>query len=297
MRVKLLRDDEDATVRLVYPSTAAEYADAFETLGALAGPGGAGGPDRPGGSYVVTTESQRAQWRLPDLCSSVGARVVDESEAFDLLCESAGAAPPARPAAPGDSVLEALEALSAPNPRLEQVLEVLERIDLPVAVCETLHRELRRTLVSRTVGKVVDRAQRVLRLPWRRRSPARFDASVVSLALERAHGGCGRARARLVEALGAWPQSTGLLTMEGPRDGRGVAAAGTPLALVVRPATIAAPVPCLAGPSGTGKTSLAVAAAAALGRAHVQVALDGQDPERHLHGVEGGGAGRIVEGQ
>ena len=296
MRVKLLRDDEDATVRLVYPSTAAEYADAFETLGALAGPGGAGGPDRPGGSYVVTTESQRAQWRLPDLCSSVGARVVDESEAFDLLCESAVAAPPARPAAPGDSVLEALDALSAPDPRLEQVLEVLERIDLPVAVCETLHRELRRTLVSRTVGKVVDRAQRVLRLPWRRRSPARFDASVVSLALERAHGGCGRARARLVEALGAWPQSTGLLTMEGPRDGRGVAAAGTPLALVVRPATIAAPVPCLAGPSGTGKTSLAVAAAAATGRAHVQVALDGQDPERHLHGVEGGGAGRIVEG-
>ena len=49
-------------------------------------------------------------------------------------------------------------------------------------------------------------------------------------------------------------------------------------------------------PSGTGKTSLAVAAAAALGRAHVQVTLDGRDPERLLHGVEGGGAGRIVEG-
>ena len=48
--------------------------------------------------------------------------------------------------------------------------------------------------------------------------------------------------------------------MEGARDGRGVAAAGTPLSLVVRP-TAAAPVPCLAGPSGTGKTSLAVAAA------------------------------------
>ena len=293
MRVKLLRD-EDATVRLVYPSTAAEYAEAFETLGALAGPSGAGGPDRPRGSYVVTTESQRARWRLPDLCSSGGARVVDESEAFELLCESA-AAPAPRPDAPGDAVLEALGALDAPDPRLEQLFEALEHIDLPGAVCETLRRELRRTLSSRTVGKVVDRAQRVLRLPWHRRSPARFDASGMSLSLSRAHGGSGRVRARLVEALGACPQSTGLLTMEGARDGRGVAAAGTPPALVVRP-TAAAPVPCLAGPPGTGKTSLAVAAAAALGRAHVQVVLDGQDPERLLHGIEDGRAGRIVEG-
>ena len=300
MRVKLLRDEDGATVRLVYPSTAEEYAEAFETLGALAAPAGAGGPDagrdHAGVSYVVTTESQRAQWQLPDLCSSGGTRVVDESEAFDLLCESDAAAVPPRPAAPGDAELEALDALTAPDPRLEQVLEALERIDLPGAVCETLRRELRRTLTSRTVGKVVDRAQRVLRLPWSRRSPARFDASGVSLSLACAHGGSGRERAHLVETLGACPQSTGLLTMEGARDGRGVAATGTPLALVVRPTTIAAPVPCLAGPSGTGKTSLAVAAAAALGRAHVQVTLDGQDPERLLHGVEDGRAGRIVEG-
>ena len=215
---------------------------------------------------------------------------------FDLLCESDAAALLSRPAAAGDSVLEALDALTAPDPRLEQVIEALERIDLPGAVCETLRLELRRTLASRGVGKVVDRAQRVLRLPWSRRSPARFDASGVSLALERAHGGSALVRARLVEALGACPQSTGLLTMEGARDGRSVAVAGTPPALVVRPTTIAAPVPCLAGPSGTGKTSLAVAAAAALGRAHVPVVLNGQDPERLLHGVEGRGAGRIVEG-
>ena len=299
--MRVLRDEDGATVRLVYPATLAEYGDAFETLGALAGPVGAGGPDagrdHAGGSYVVTTESQRSRWQLPDLWLSGRARVVvDESEAFDLLCESDVAAPPARPAAPGDAELEALDALTAPDPRLGQVFEALERIDLPGAVCETLRRELRRTLALRTVGKVVDRAQRVLRLPWRRRSPARFDASGVSLALARAHGGSGRALARLVEVLGACPQSTGLLTMEGPRDGRGVAATGTPLALLVRPAAAAAPVPCLAGPSGTGKTSLAVAAAAALGRAHVQVALDGQDPERLLHGVEDGRAGRIVEG-
>ena len=80
------------------------------------------------------------------------------------------------------------------------------------------------------------------------------------------------------------------------RDGRGVAAAGSPLALLVRPAAGGAPFPCLAGPSGTGKTSLAAAVAAALGRARVQVMLGGQDAERLLHGAEDGGAGRIVEG-
>ena len=200
MRVKLLRDEDGATVRLVYPGTLAEYGDAFETLGALAGPAGDGGPDagrdHAGGSYVVTTESQRSRWQLPDLWLSGRARVVvDESEAFDLLSDAV-AAPP-RPAAPGDAELEALDALTAPDPRLGQVLEALERIDLPGAVCETLRRELRRTLASRTVGKVVDRAQRVLRLPWRRRSPARFDACLWRWRARTAGaGGCSSAWSR-----------------------------------------------------------------------------------------------------
>ena len=300
--MKLLRDEDGVTVRLVYPSTLDEYGEAFETLGALAGPSGDdvsaadGGVDVViHGSYVVTTESQRAGWQLPDLCSRGGARVVDESEAFGLLRTATAAPPPRWDSGPDGSVSEALRALGGPDTRLEQVFEALGRVDLPGGVCETLCRELRRALATRTVGKVVDRAQRVLRLPWCRRSPARWDAAGVSLALERAHGGHGRARSRLVEALAACPQSSGLLTVEGARDGRGVAAAGAP-ALVVRPAAAAVPVPCLVGPPGVGKTSLAAAAAAALGRARVQVMLGGQDVERLLHGVADDVAGRIVEG-
>ena len=303
MRVKLLRDEAGATVRLVYPATLAEYGEAFETLGALAAPAGDDGPNADGGvavairgSYVVTTECQRAGWQLPDLSSGGGARVVDESEAFGLL-RTPAAAPPTRWDSGSDgSVSEALRALGGPDTRLEQVFEALGRVDLPGGVCETLRRELRRALAARTVGKVVERAQRVLRLPWCRRSPACWDASGVSLALEGAHGGHGRARSRLVAALGACPQSSGLLTVEGARDGRGVAAAGAPLALVVRPAAAAAPVPCLVGPPGVGKTSLAAASAAALGRARVQVMLGGHDVERLLHGVADDVAGRIVEG-
>ena len=64
----------------------------------------------------------------------------------------------------------------------------------------------------------------------------------------------------------------------------------------MRPAAAAAPGPCLVGPPGVGKTSLAAASAAALGRARVQVMLGGHDVERLLHGVEDDIAGRIVEG-
>ena len=60
------------------------------------------------------------------------------------------------------------------------------------------------------------------------------------------------------------------------------------------PGAVAA-VPCLAGPTGTGKTSLAVAVADALGRPHVLVPLGGEDIERLLRGSMDG-AGRIVEG-
>ena len=297
MRVKLLRDKDNAMVRLVYPSTRAEYGETFETLGGrAAGRSGCGGSH---GSYVVTTEEQRARWRLPDLLACGRARVVDEAEAFGLLCDApAGTVPAAvRAAGPGGSAVEAIRALAAPDTRLDQVLDVLDGVDLPGPVCETLRRALRQTRASRAVGKVLDRVQRVLALPWRQRSPARFDAAAVSQALERTHGGLARVKQRLVEVLAACPQTRGLLTVEAARGGRD-ADPVAPFALVVRPgpAPAPAPVPCLAGPRGTGKTSLAVAAAAALGRAHVEVTLGGQDVGRLIHGVDGGGAGRIIEG-
>ena len=88
---------------------------------------------------MVTTESQRAGWQLPDLCSSGRARVVDESEAFGLLRAPADAPPPTRwDGGPDGPVSEALRALGAPDTRLEQVLEALGRVDLPGGVCENV---------------------------------------------------------------------------------------------------------------------------------------------------------------
>ncbi|MCY4025179.1 MAG: AAA family ATPase, partial [Acidobacteria bacterium] len=99
------------------------------------------------------------------------------------------------------------------------------------------------------------------------------------------------------DVLAAGPQTRALLTVE--RPGRGpTAAAGGPLALAVRPGPPEAPgsVLCLAGPKGTGKSSLAEAVARALGRTHVHATLEGANVERLIRGSEYGAAGRIVEG-
>ena len=137
----------------------------------------------------------------------------------------------------------------------------------------------------------------VLALPWRTREPERFDPAHVAQALDRTHGGLERVKTRLLQVLAACPQTRGPLTVEGVRRNRG-AETDRPPALVVRPgpARTPTPVPCLAGPSGTGKTSLAVAVAEALGRTHVRVPLGKGNAECLIRGVENGVTGRIVEG-
>ena len=84
--------------------------------------------------------------------------------------------------------------------------------------------------------------------------------------------------------------------MEAPRVGEDVKTAS--LALVVLPRTCgtATRVPCLVGPEGTVKTSLAVAVADALGCAHVRVALDEHHTEQVIRGKEGVAPGRVVRG-
>ena len=147
------------------------------------------------------------------------------------------------------------------------------------------------------VDEALDRAEMVLALPWRTREPERFDPAHVAQALDRTHGGLERVKTRLLQVLAACPQTRGPLTVEGVRRNRG-AETDRPPALVVRPgpARTPTPVPCLAGPSGTGKTSLAVAVAEALGRTHVRVALGKGNAECLIRGVENGVTGRIVEG-
>ena len=320
MRVRLLRVEDDSTVLLVYPATREEYGRALETLGAAGRGAGAGSPYAGRGEgravrvgYVVTTAAQRDRWGLPDVAASGRACVVDERQALDMLrkgtirptadhealAESTGAAArPARDAAGARSGLDAVRELVAPGAHVDQVLEALDGAELPEPVCKTLRRALRQALASeaQAVEEAVERAETVLSLPWRTRAPERFDATHLKRALDRTHGGLEGVKTRLIEVLAASPQTRGPLTVEGPR--RGAEAETQAAALVVRPGRprAEAPVPCLAGARGTGKTSLAVAVAQALGLPHVRIWLGKGNPESLIRGVENGVTGRIVDG-
>ena len=321
MRVKQLRGDDDATVLLVYPATIDEYTQALDALGRAAGAAGDGGPGvgpTAGGPArsccVVTTAEQRARWDLPDLAASGRARVVDPAQAFGLLLDGAGrpeaahsppagpaadAAPPRRDVGSGGPALDAVRALVTPGARLDRVLATLDAAGLPGPVRQTLRRNVRQALASeaQAVDEALDRAETVLALPWHTREPQRFDPEHLKQALDRTHGGLEPVKTRLLEVLAACPQARGLLTVETPRRGR-TAETDPPPALAVRPrpSEVLGSVLCLAGQAGTGKRSLAIAIARALGRTHVRVTLGDHNAEGLLQGVEGDAAGRIVEG-
>ena len=319
MRMKLLRGDDDATVLLVYPATIDEYTQALDAVGRAAGAAGDGraGVGQAAGEparccCVVTTAEQRARWDLPDLAASGRARVVDPAQAFGLLLDGAGrpeaahqppagpaaAAPPRRDGGSGGPALDAVRALVTPGARLDQVLATLDAAGLPGPVRQMLRRNVRQSLASeaQAVDEALDRAETVLALPWHTRKPQRFDPEHLKQALDRTHGGLDPVKTRLLEVLAACPQTRGLLTVEGPRPGR--EAETDACALAVRPGPPEAPgsVPCLAGQPGTGKRSLAIAVARALGRTHVRVTLGDHNAEHLLRGVEGDAAGRIVAG-
>ena len=299
--MKLLEGNDGAGVLLVYPATGNEYDEALERLGRPAAAAGRRGRPEWGpahAAYVVTTAAQRARWGLLDLAAVGRARMVDEAEAFGLLRDGAnraGGADGPLAAAAAEAAGEppdAGRASTAGRTRVDEVLGSLDGVDLPRPVRESLRAELCQVVEAeeRALDDAAARARLVLSLPWRRRTPERFDPAEVAPALRRTHGGLERVIPRLVDVLAACPQTRGPLTVEGPRRGR--AETGAP-ALCVRPG--AAPVPCLIGPSGTGKTSLAVAVARALGRPHVRLPLDGADLKSLLRGGAGA-AGRIVEG-
>ncbi len=317
MRTKLLRGDDDDILLLVYPATMDEHGRALTTLGRPGGPAGRG-PDADGeghepayGAWVVTTAEQRDRWGLPDLAACGRVPVVDEREALGLLRDgavgpaavdeppaAAGAASAAAGGRSAAAALEAVRALVTPGARVDQVVGALDGAGLPHPVCKSLRRALRRTLApqARAVEEVLDRAGMVLSLPWRTRESARFDPVHLKQALDRTHGGLEQVKKRLLELLAACPQIRGPLTVEGPL--RGAGAETKRPALVVRPGPPRdqALVPCLAGAWGTGKSSLAVAVAEALGRTHVRVPLGMPNAAPVIRGLAGCTAGRIIRG-
>ena len=212
---------------------------------------------------------------------------------------AAGVAPPPQGSGSGGPALAAVGAPAAVGTQVDQALATLDAAGLPAAVRQTLRRHVRDALASRAdaVSETLDRAKKVLALPWRTSQPQGFDPRRLQRALDHPHGALAQVKTRIRDVLAACPQTRAPLTVERPYRGP-TTAAGAPLALAVRPGPPEAPrsVLCLAGPAGTGKSSLAEAAARALGRTHVCTTLEGPRRRAPHPRSEGGAAGRIVEG-
>ena len=132
----------------------------------------------------------------------------------------------------------------------------------------------------------------VLGLPWGRLAPAEVDVAGVARHLERTHYGLRDVKDRILEYLAVCR-----LRADASRTRTRGGAAGTTAAEAAdQPATIL----CLAGPPGTGKSSVAQSIAGALGRPFVRVALGGVRDEAEIRGHRrtyiGAMPGRIVEG-
>ena len=315
MRTKLLRGKEDVTVQLVYPSTVDEYRQALDVLGRPVDADSAPADGEAAhAAYVVTTAQQRDLWDLPDLAVSGRAVPVDEARALDLLHDAAvnpdraaelfpGRSPEVVSAlearTPGGSWFDAVRGFLSPGARVDQAVRALDRAGMPSAVHEALSDGVAHALGpgAEAAQAELDRVRVLLDLPWTKSEPQRFDTEHVAQVLRRTHAALDGVQARIFQFLGSCPEARDLLTFEGPCPCRRGEADALP-ALVVRPgwAQARASVLCLAGPRGTGKTSLAHAIAEALGRKPVSVSLDGEATKRQILGSYRRTPGCVVDG-
>ena len=172
---------------------------------------------------------------------------------------------------------------------LAQYQRLLDEADLSAAARALVQRELRKLKQASPMSPEVAVIRGLLdtlgELPWGKLAPAQVDVAAVARHLERTHYGLKDVKDRILE----------YLAVVRMRADAGHAAGGA-AAPPDQPATIL----CLAGPPGTGKSSVAQSIADALGRPFVRVALGGVRDEAEIRGHRrtyvGAMPGRIIDG-
>ena len=159
---------------------------------------------------------------------------------------------------------------------LEEYQKKIEALEAPDEIREKLLKDLSR--MSKMMGSSSDAAllrnylDTALEVPWSHTDEENIDLDKVREVLDRDHFGLEKVKERVLEYL-AVRKLTG-------------AAEGTVI--------------CLAGPPGTGKTSIARSIADALGRKYVRVSLGGVRDEAEIRGHRrtyiGAMPGRIIDG-
>ncbi len=152
--------------------------------------------------------------------------------------------------------------------------EKMKKRSLPKEVCEKLEEELSRlsrlSIMSQEYGVVQNYIETVLAMPWEITTEENTDIGKAKEILDRDHYGLERVKERILEYLAVKCLS---------EDTKGS-------------------IICLAGPPGTGKTSIARSLAESLGRKYVRVSLGGIQNEAEIRGHRktyvGAMPGRIV---
>ncbi|HTN79861.1 MAG TPA: endopeptidase La [Acidimicrobiales bacterium] len=160
-------------------------------------------------------------------------------------------------------------------------------LPLPENVRAQVEREIDR--LERSSGQSPEQSwirtwlDRVLELPWGKRSGDRLDMVEARAVLDADHTGLDEVKDRIVEYLGV-RKLRAERGMSEPREGQGRRGAGAIIALI--------------GPPGVGKTSLGESVARAMGRSFVRVALGGVRDEAEIRGHRrtyvGAQPGRLV---
>ena len=147
--------------------------------------------------------------------------------------------------------------------------------DYPEIVTEKLNRELRRMShagnFSAESAVLRDYIERVLELPWKNKSEENTSLAHAEEILEKDHYGLTKVKERIIEFLAVRQNS----------------------------ANLDAPIICLIGPPGVGKTSIAKSIARALNRKYVRMSLGGVRDESEIRGHRktyvGAMPGRLIE--
>ncbi len=184
------------------------------------------------------------------------------------------------------------EAGESPDEETAEYARRLAEGRLSPAANKLVERELRKlrqaSPMSPEVAVIRGLLDTIFDLPWGKLAPADVDVAAVARHLERTHYGLKDVKDRILEYLAVCRMRVDA----GAAGGRGAAApAGAD-----HPATIL----CLAGPPGTGKSSVAQSIADALGRPFARIALGGVRDEAEIRGHRrtyiGALPGRILEG-
>lgn len=152
--------------------------------------------------------------------------------------------------------------------------ERLEQVNPPQEVCEKLEKEIKRfcTISSSSSESAVLRnyIETLLEYPWNYSRDENFDLNYAIEKLESNHYGLKDVKDRIIDYLA-------VRILSGRKD---------------------APILCLVGPPGTGKTSIAKTIASALGKEYGRIALGGVRDEAEIRGHRktyvGAMPGRIV---